>query len=68
MIDGYAKGVLTVIAASLALLAIGQFTQKAGAQLGGCGNSSYSPCYVEVSTSFPLRMQTPNVLDVRVQK
>jgi hypothetical protein len=67
MIDGYTKGVLTVIAAALALLAVGQFTPKVGAQVRDCGESAQSPCYVAVSTSFPVS-GLRNRLDVRIVK
>ena len=58
MIDGYTKGVLTVIAAALAILAVGQFVQKAGAQFGGCGADIRMPCYVATAPGRALEIKT----------
>lgn len=56
MIDRYTKAVLTVIAASLAILAAGTIVPKAGAQIGiGCGGAS-SPCYIATSLR-PIEMR-----------
>ncbi len=52
LIDNYTKIVLTIIAAALVSIAFQGTIRPASAQMGdGCGSSSRSPCYVEVSQS-----------------
>ena len=46
--DAYSKCVLTVIAAALVVLCVQQAMGPASAQMGSCGVSRYSPCFVEV--------------------
>ena len=46
MIDGYAKTILTVIAASLVILAI---VEPVSAQIGSqCGHTRDVPCYIMI--------------------
>ena len=46
--DKYTKGVLSIIAAALMLLAVQNLTTPAQAGGGSCGDASYNPCYVKV--------------------
>jgi hypothetical protein len=49
MIDDHAKAILTVIAASLLILAVQQVVKPASAQIGGqCGYSRDVPCYITI--------------------
>jgi hypothetical protein len=49
MTDTYTKIILTVIAASLAVMALKQATPAASAQFGlGCDGSPQAPCYVRL--------------------
>ena len=49
MIDGYAKTILTVIAALLVILAIQQVVNPASAQIGSqCGFTRDVPCYIMI--------------------
>jgi hypothetical protein len=47
MVDRYTKAVLTIIAASLAVLAAQEANKTASAQLGHCGDNSFNACYVQ---------------------
>lgn len=46
--DRYSKFVLSVIAAALVVIAAQPLFAPAVAQMGTCGLSRYSPCYVEL--------------------
>jgi hypothetical protein len=49
MIDDHTKAILTMIAASLLILAIQQVVKPASAQIGGqCGYSRDVPCYITI--------------------
>jgi hypothetical protein len=48
VMDRYSKCVLSVIAAALVIIAAQQAFGPAVAQMGSCGVSRYSPCYVEL--------------------
>ncbi len=46
--DAYSKVVLTIIAGALVVMCLQQSLSPATAQMGPCGHSRYSPCYVEI--------------------
>jgi hypothetical protein len=49
MIDDHTKAILTVIAASLLVLAVQQVVKPASAQIGGqCDYSRDVPCYITI--------------------
>ena len=49
MADGYSKGVMTVIAAALLMIAMQMVLRPAGAQIGTkCDGSILDPCYIRV--------------------
>jgi hypothetical protein len=70
MTDIYTKSVLTVIAVSLAVLAIqGVLPTAAQAQLGsGCG-AFYDPCTVEISGTVDVSgsVEVSNIFPLQVQ-
>jgi hypothetical protein len=61
MVDRYTKSVLTVIAVALVGLLAVQLTPTAHAQVGGCGTSPGSPCFVTGANysgwPLPVRVQ-----------
>ena len=64
MIDGYTKVVLTVIALSLATIAVrGTSVGQATAQpFGGtdCGRSQFSPCYIQFASNPVPKVEIAN--------
>jgi hypothetical protein len=57
MVDLYTKAVLTVIAASLVLLAVQGSIPNAIAQLGrGCGSLPGEACYVQAPRGNPVEV------------
>lgn len=59
--DRYTKAVLTVIAASLAVIAFKlPLTSSASALGDGCGDSSYSPCYITSGDRYGLDVYVKN--------
>ena len=57
MIDRYTKVILTIIAASLAIIAAQNFIQSATAQVRDCGDAPSNACYVAAPPGSPLYIE-----------
>jgi len=67
MSDHYTRVVLTIIAAALAIIAVGQLIPRADAQMGmGCGVSITMPCYVAASGGLEVRSGRSSPVEVRI--
>lgn len=70
-IDLYTKAVLTVIAVSLAVLAVRGGIEPARALGDGCGDSRLNPCYVTLDSTLDVnvvnRVQIDDYPAIRVR-